>query len=46
VQNPHWKAVILPERLLHRVQLAVPRETFDSGYFRTVRLDSEDCAGF
>jgi hypothetical protein len=29
VQNPHWEACGLHERMLHRMQLAVARKAFD-----------------
>src|SRR5438876_510698 len=40
------QAVALPETLLHRVQLAVLRQSFDRGDVRTIGLDCQNRAGF
>jgi len=36
----------LPKAFLHRMQLAIACQTLDGGYLRTIRLDSQHCAGF
>jgi hypothetical protein len=38
------QAVLLPEALLHRVELVVLGEALDRGHLRPIRLDSEDGA--
>ena len=40
------QSVAFPEAFLHRMQLAVPSQTFDGGHFGTVRLDGENRTRF
>ena len=41
VQKPHCSAVFVPERFLHRIQLAVGRKSFDGEHVRAIGLHRE-----
>ena len=44
VQNPHWEACGLHERMLHRMQLAVARKAFDRRHLMAVGAKGRDQA--
>jgi hypothetical protein len=44
VQNPHWEACGLHERMLHRMQLAVARKAFDRRHLMAVGAKGRDKA--